>query len=291
VLFNTRRVHKRQFLLRPSVELNQLLAYIIAVYAERHDILLHALCVMSNHWHNALSDPLGQIVDFERDVHSCIARAVNRLHNESESLWAKEQSCRVTCAEPDDALDKIAYTLANPVEAGLVAHGDTWPGLRLAWTSKPLTIKRPDFFFRGEEKGGNWPEQVTLKLHRPPGFDHLSDDALTAAMSDLVEQRERKAQDERRKDGKRFIGRRHILRQSRHAYASSNEPRGTLKPTISARSRWARVELLRRSDDWLEAYEDAKHRFVTGDRDVRFPFGTWKLHRYYGCLCHPPPAS
>ena len=291
VLFNTRRVHKRQFLLRPSKELSQLLAYIIAVYAERHDILLHALCVMSNHWHNALTDPRGHIVDFERDVHACIARAVNAMHNDSEGFWAKEQSCRVECAEPEDALDKIVYTMANPVEAGLVAHGDDWPGLRRAWGMKPLTIKRPEFFFRGEGDGGSWPEEVTLQLHRPPGFDHLDDDELAAALSDLIEDREQKARDTIRKAGKNFIGRRLVQRQSRYAYACSDEPRGSLKPRVSARSKWARIEALQRSEAWLEAYEDAKQRFLAGDRDARFPYGTWKLRRYYRCLCDPPPGT
>ena len=110
-------------------------------------------------------------------------------------------------------------------------------------------------------------------------------------MRALVEDGEQKARDALRADGKRFIGRRRILRQSRHAYASSEEPRGTLKPTLSARSWWARIELLRRNDAWLEAYEDAKQRFFAGDRNARFPYGTWKLRRYYRCLCDPPPFA
>ena len=45
--------------------------------------------------------------------------------------------------------------MANPVAAGLVAHGNNWPGLRLAWDMQPLTIKRPEFFFRGDDDGGS----------------------------------------------------------------------------------------------------------------------------------------
>jgi hypothetical protein len=69
-----------------------------------------------------------------------------------------------------------------------------------------------------------------------------------------------------------------VLRQSRYAYACSSEPRGALNPSVSARSRWACLELLRRNDARLEA--DAKQRFLDGDRSVRFPSGTWKLRRY-----------
>jgi putative transposase len=290
VLFLTRRVHKRQFLLAPSKELNQLFAYVVAVYAQRYRIALHALVVMSNHWHAVLSDLLGTIVDFEREVHGIIARALNTRHRESESLWSSEQSCRVECGEPDDALDKVAYTMANPVAAGLVAHGHRWPGLRYDWTKRTLTVRRPDYFFRGEQDGGAWPEEVTLALTRPPGFDHLDDDELEATISTLVEEREQAARDERRAEGKRFLGRRHIRKQSRHAYPTSPEEGRTGKPRLCARSRWARLELLRRSRAWSDAYASALHDFRAGDRDAVFPYGTWKMVRYYGCRTGPPPG-
>ena len=156
---------------------------------------------------------------------------------------------------------------------------------------KPMIIKRPAIFFRGIDDGGSWPDEVTLKVHRPPGFDQLDDAELAARIRALVEDREQKARDAACADGKRFIGSRRVRRQSRYAYACSDEPRGTLKPRISAASKWARVELLRRNDAWLEAYEDAKQRFHAGDRSVRFPYGTWKLRRYYRCLCDPPPVA
>ena len=73
VLFSTRRTHKRQFLLRPSDEVNNAILYIIAVLAMRHRMLLHALCVMSNHKHDVSTDELGHIVEFERECHALIA--------------------------------------------------------------------------------------------------------------------------------------------------------------------------------------------------------------------------
>ena len=51
-LFTTRRCHRRQFLLRPSRKVNQVIEYIVAVLAARYGILLHCLCVLSNHMHD-----------------------------------------------------------------------------------------------------------------------------------------------------------------------------------------------------------------------------------------------
>ncbi len=291
VIFLTRRIHKRQFLLRPSERLNKLLEYILAVVAERYEIALHAVCVMSNHWHVVLSDPHGSIVDFERDCHSVMARAVNTMYGDFESLWAREPSCRVQCAEPEDALDKIAYTLANPVEAGLVKFGKDWPGLRFTWARRPRVVERPTVFFRDEKAGGRWPKLATLVCHRPPGFERHTDDELEAKISAATEARELSAREGMHGQGKRFLGRRGVRKQSRSACATSDEQRCGARPRVAARSKWARIELLQQNDAWLEAYEDAKARFRGGDSSAVFPFGTWKLRRYYSCLCDPPPDA
>ena len=61
-LFSTRRVHKQQFLLRPSSRVNQVILYIVAVLAQRY----------SNHGHDVETDPEGRIVEFQRDCHALI---------------------------------------------------------------------------------------------------------------------------------------------------------------------------------------------------------------------------
>ena len=290
-MFTTRRVHKRQLLLRPSKRLNQLIEYVVAVLATRYRIQLHALCVLSNHVHDVASDPDGRIVEFRRDLHALLARAVNAMHGDFESVWAREPTCRVICVEPDDALDKVAYTMANPVAARLVEHGHSWPGVRCAWPKRPRTIKRPPGFFRDEDEGGTWPETATLELHRPPGYDQLSDEELADVIRRAIDQREESARRAARASGKRFLGRRQVLAQPRTAFPSSSETRFGLRPTVAARSMWARIEKLREDRVWLEHYEDAKARVRAGEPSVCFPFGTWKLRVYYRVACQGPPVS
>jgi putative transposase len=289
VLLITRRIHKRQLLLKPERRLNRLIEYIVAVFAKRHGVRVHAICVMSNHWHAVCSDPLGRIVEFERDVHAFIARAVNAMHGEFESIWAREPSCRVACLNPADIIDKIAYTLANPVAAHLVAHGKNWPGLRRSWPDRPRTIERPTGFFRDEEAGGAWPETAQLELHRPPDHDHLSHDELASLLLDRVEERERAARDAAKAAGKTFLGRHGVLAQSRKAFATSSERRFAPRPTVSTRSRWARIERLQQDRAWLAAYRASRERLCAGDTQVRFPYGTWKLRVYYHAPCEEPP--
>ena len=290
-MFTTRRVHRRQLLLRPSRRLNQLIEYVVAVLTQRYRIELHALCVMSNHVHDVASDPDGQIVEFRRDLHALLARAVNAMHGDFESVWSREPTCRVTCVEPEDALDKIAYTMANPVAAHLVEHGHSWPGVRMAWPHKPRTVRRPPGFFREREEGGTWPETATLELHRPPGYEHLSDEELAAVIRRALFEREESARKSARASGRRFLGRRQVLAQPRTSYPATSEMRFGLRPTVAAGSRWARIEKLREDRAWLDRYEAAMARFRAGELSVNFPYGTWKLRMYYRVVCEDPSSA
>jgi hypothetical protein len=170
------------------------------------------------------------------------------------------------------------------------SHGKSWPGVRLAWPMRPRTIRRPDFF-RSAEMGGDWPEEATLELHRPPGFDHLDDDELAALLRQQIEAREQAARDAARAAGKPFLGRRAVLAQSRSAYPTSSEARFTLRPTVACKSKWTRIARLQEDRAWLERYQHALARHRAGDPAVLFPFGTWKLRVYYSLPCGPPPAD
>ena len=145
------------FRLRPSRQINQIVQYVVAVVAQRTGILLHSAIVLSNHWDVCLTDPEGRICEFTRDCHAFIARAVNAAHGDFESMWSNEHTSHVRCVEAQDLVDKIAYTMANPVEDFLVAHGKNWPGVRRAWPAGPQTVNRPKKFFRHEKDGGAWP--------------------------------------------------------------------------------------------------------------------------------------
>jgi REP element-mobilizing transposase RayT len=67
--FVTRRCTQRCFLLKPKALTNQIFLYCIAVAAQETGIIIHAACVMSNHWHAIVTDPDGRIADFYGWVH------------------------------------------------------------------------------------------------------------------------------------------------------------------------------------------------------------------------------
>ena len=286
----TRRIRQRCFLLRPSPRTNQLLAYVLAVVSRKWGVEVHAVTAMSNHWHACLSDPHGSIVEFQRDCHQFITRALNAQHGEFESAWASEPTSRVECERPEDLIDKIAYTMANPVEAGLVRYGHSWPGLRRAWPCKPHSVERPPKFFRGADVGGEWPEVAVLELTRPPGNDELSDEDLAAAIHAAIEEREAKFRAEHDAEGRPFLGRRKVLDQPRHGRPRTREPRFDISPKVACRDKWRRIERLQANQLWWVDYREALARWRAGDRDVVFPAGTYKMRVVHGARCAEVPG-
>ena len=125
----TRRCLGRRFLLRPDPALNELFRYCLARAAVAHGIELHAVTVMSNHYHLVLTDPRGVLPDFMRALNRQVAMGVKRLRNWDEVVWEPHVAYSAVALEgPQEVLDKVVYTLLNPVSAGLVRRPERYPG-------------------------------------------------------------------------------------------------------------------------------------------------------------------
>jgi putative transposase len=197
----TRRCTQRQFWLRPCALTNQIVRYCVAFASSRYGVQVHALCVLSNHWHCVVTDPKANLPKFLQWVHEYVAKCINASYGRWENMWSSEQTSVVRLVDDDDVIDKLVYTLANPVSSGLVAHGDRWPGVRsqagqLVGTNEE--VARPPIFFR---KNGPMPESCTLTITRPAICKELSDDALARRVSELVTVREAAIRDDHARRG------------------------------------------------------------------------------------------
>ena len=182
----------------------------------------------------------------------------------------------------------MIYSLTNPVKDHLVAHATDWPGftsLVAQLHDKTLTVERPHWFFRPD---GPMPEKVSLRFRRPPCFAQLTQQKWTDMIRAAVAVEERNAAAARK--GARVLGRKAVLRQSAFARPETHEPRRELSPRVAARSKWRRIECLRRNAEFLEHYRAAFDRRRAGSTRVLFPHGTYKLLRLGLVRCKPPPV-
>jgi putative transposase len=282
----TRRCSERRLFLRPSRKTIEIFRYVLAVAASRCGILVHAFCVLSNHFHLVVTDPHARLPEFHRILDGLVARAINCSLGRWESFWDPDSYSAVRLETPEDVFAKIVYVLANPVAARLVRRGREWPGL---WSDPaqiggpPLAVERPKEFFR---ETGPMPPSAELRLHRPPGFE--TDDSFTEALSGALREAEDRAAEELRRERGSFLGVAKVIAQKPTAWPASGEPRRSMSPRIACRNKWGRIEALLRLAEFARSYRDALAAWRRGLRNVLFPPGTWRMRVEHGARCAAP---
>jgi REP element-mobilizing transposase RayT len=279
----TRRCTQRQLLLRPSHQVNQIVLYCLAEAARRTAVEVHAFDVMGNHYHLVVTDVQARLPEFVRWLDEFVAKCLNATLGRWEAVWSPGSYSAVRLEDARAVVEKMIYTLANPVAAGLVSHGYHWPGLRSSTTSaRTLRVRRPHVFFRAD---GPTPEYASLTLTPPPCAE--GDEAFWTDLARAVEEREAELRRQAIADGRPFLGRRAILSQSPWTIPSTHEDRRVLRPRVACRDKWKRIEALQRLRQFAVAYREAWLRFRAGYGDMVFPAGTYALRVHYGVPCAP----
>ena len=273
----TRRCTQRQFLLRPDRETNNAFTYCLIEAAHRTEVEVVLPCAMSNHYHAVIYDRSGRYPEFVEHFHKMLARSQNALRGRWENFWSSEQVSVVLLVDRTDVIDKLVYTATNPVKDGLVDTVPHWPGvngLRALLTGRPMRADRPRHFFRSN---GTMPDTVEMQLRIPM---ELGPDAeVLAELEQRVAAMEAVVADERRRTGRRVMGRRGVRRQAWWERPTSWEPRRALRPRVAARCKWARIETLQRDRQFLADYAVARAAWQEGAA-VMFPAGTYWLRRF-----------
>jgi len=167
-----------QFLLSPTdPAVTEAVGWALSNASTRYGILVHAVSVMSTHIHFDVTDPDGCISDFVQYFKSLVARSLNCRYGRWEYFWAPPPAGKQRVSTWEAAAAGMCYTICNPVSAGLVASPEAWPGLTTRLSDLDVgedgrvyrrTFKKPAFFFRTEEDGGELPEEATLYISPHP---------------------------------------------------------------------------------------------------------------------------
>jgi putative transposase len=282
----TRRCTQRQFLLRPDPEVEQIYLYCLAEAAARYEVTLHGFVAMSNHQHIVLRDNRGNFPEFIAHLHKMIAKAMNARLGRWENFWATEQTNAVYLVEAADRFDKLIYVLANPVNADLVDRVTDWPGatsLGMHLTGRELTVARPRGYFSVE---GKMPEEVTLRIERPEGFEELSEGEWRERIERALAAEEQRAREKRQEEGRTVLGRKAVLRAQPTERPSTLEQRRGLRPDIGCLNKTRRIEELKALLLFRATRAAALLRTLAGELGVLFPVGTYRIRGFF----HVTPA-
>lgn len=282
--FVTRRTTRRHFLLRPDADgtIQQLYWFVTAVIAAKFGIELHAVQMLSTHFHEVLTDVNGELPRFLQQRNRLFANALKRHRSWSEEVFARGSPHCVALAGPLAIIKEITYTLANCVTAGLVDHPRNWPGVTVDVDdigTRTIVVDRPDFYF--DPDNDSWPETARISLSLPPALKETLGE--TRAKSMLREALASAIGKKRplRKPAARI----EQLTSIPHTHQStSSESRHTRISHVAAGGdRDALRDAQRKRRTFLSAYYDALKRFTAGLRNILFPPGTWRMVREFGC--------
>jgi putative transposase len=276
----TRRCSEQRFFLRPDPAVRQTFEYVLGLACGLYEMQLHAFVAMSNHYHLVVSDPHGNISDFEQYLNSLLARAINQLRGRSGSLWDPEPFNGVELLDEEAVIQRLAYVHSNPVSANLVRRARRWEGATsMGWAyGERRVVQRPNVFF-----SKSMPEQTILELVRPRVFMHLDDETLVRA----VDERTRATEDSSVASGP-ALGMRRVSAQHWNDSPPLSPRKSRIRPRVAAACSRTRAVALAVYRAWLDSYAVALQRFRDGDRDVLFPAGTYWMSVRLGCPLVPP---
>jgi hypothetical protein len=270
-------------LLRPDAAITPLILYSLVVSAQRHGIQVHALCAMSTHIHLVVTDVNGVLPDFLHSFHRLVALGTSLLRGWDGPVWDKRPTSVVRLLTPEAVIEKIAYTLANPVAAGLVRYAHEWPGAKVRVDSLGrgmLYTRRPDVYFDPANK--QWPAEVTMPITVPPTVKDA--ETYRHRVAAELQRLEWQARTELQAQGRGFLGPERATKVSPEERATSSEPVRELNPTFAVGR--GNADIGKRAAGstraYRAAYRAALDQWRAGVRNVIFPAGTWWMRVFHG---------
>lgn len=283
----TRRTSGRLYLLIPTPMVRKVFAYCLAHAARLYNIRIHGFLVMSNHYHLLATDMDGNLPAFMSYLNEFIAKVLNHFWGRWEYFWAPGTYSAVRLETADDVIDKLVYTLVNPVKSFLVKDSKNWPGIssHIMQYGVDKEFKRPEIFFR---KDGPMPEKATLSLEVPPAFAGTPAEFKTM-LNERIRQAEAEYQEQAKTQKKSFLGVAKVKELRHTDRPMSPAPRRNLNPHIASKDGNALRNGLRRLKWFRTVYEVARKLFESGDKSVEFPFGTYALQKFVCIQAIAPP--
>ena len=274
-----------RFLLRPSKLLNLLIVGVLVLALRAAGGKIHAISVLANHWHLLATLPsTGAMARLMEFFEGNVSKEVGRLHRWRGSLWAGRYHYTRVADDEATQVGRLRYVLAQGVKEGLVWCAKDWPGVNSAQAlieGKPLKglwISRTDQWVARRRKGADdsdaaHGEEVELHLEPLPCWADLSEEEWRQRVADIVEDIEREGRSRHVREKTEPLGRRRVRKVNPHH--APKKVAWSPQPFEIARDPRRRRELRQAFAEIVAAYRDAAERLAKGDRQARFPEGTF----------------
>ncbi len=245
---------------------------------------IHALVVLSNHYHFLLSpEEPGQLVRFMHFVQTNVAKEAGDLHDWTGPFWARRYHHVPVSGETQAQVARLRYVLENSVKENLVARPRDWPGVhsaRALLEGQPLEgvwYDRTALYearARGERLDlEDVAETEPVTLSPLPCWQGLADEEVQELVANLIGTIERENDARRRAEGQGVLGVKAIRR--RHPHERPEKLSRSPAPRFHAATREARQWLRDAYREFAVAFREAAELLRLGVPLPRFPAGSF----------------
>ena len=261
-----------------------------AKYAEHHSALLYALAIEGTHNHGQAKFPEGNRADFMRDFNSNVARCVDRLtpHYPGGSLFERRYSNEfISLESPEDMEEYFFYVVLQPVQDCLVERISDYPFYN-CFSDAVKGIKRKVEVVRWGEynqrkrydrkaRVKDFTDTYILEYQRLPGYEHLTQKEYSDLMHQKLEERRAKIVNEKKAEGRTFLGREALLKvvPGTRAINPKRSKRDSKRPRVLSVSLERREKLLAWYFENYFNFKAASKLYRAGDLSVEFPEGMY----------------
>jgi hypothetical protein len=245
-----------------------------------------AVLILGNHVHLLLEVPDAQaMAQFMNYFAGNLAREAGRIHDWSGKFWHRQYSYSVVADDEASQVQVLRYLLAHGCKENLVARPLDWPGLHPAsmirngrlhrgiWVNRTAVCRARHNRPATPPKQGDYEQEEILALSQLPCWQDLSWEGYQSRVQALVKQVEKDTRVRHRNEGTRPLGRKRVLRQNPHR--APKHPKKGPGPLIIAASKSVKKAFEAAYRDVVAIYMAASARLRAGDRQVRFPEGTF----------------
>lgn len=281
-----RRTRDGRFFLVPRPETIALVRYAYALAAERYNLTIHALCIMSTHLHVIVTDHEAKHPRFTEFAHRTIALGLKAMYGIEGAVWDEAGVSVQRLIGRTAIVEALSYLRMNPVAAACVPLDRMYPAVFGVDDRAPLersttTITRPSCF----RMDSAYPSSADFSLEPPATvLEELGEEGAARAIVDAVQRHREEARKENRQRRRQYLGMKRVLSTDVWTRAGALK-RAELKPRFKGVVREAIRKGLIEYQQFLELYFRALDEFKGGNRDVIFPLGTYQM-RIRGCRAY-----
>ncbi len=276
----------REFLLKPTPEIRNIVGASLARAQQNFPIDIHYGLANVNHPHLGVSANEQQVQNLEpffNQAISLIARETNRYWHRKGRLWASR--AHVTpCVDDEKAEERLIYGMTNPMKDGLVEKLSQYPGfstyseLARGDQQKYFYFDRTAWWKNGGPAGKHRLEEfirwVPLMVSPLPHWERMTIPQQQTRFRHLLREYEEKFREERRRENRVVVGVKG-LRRLNHRDRPKSDKKRDVQPLCHSSTGEGKAEYKLKYDEIQKARMIASLAFRQGCFEVEFPRGTF----------------